>query len=211
MLRLRKIAVTGTLSCGKSSVCRILKELGAYVLSADEIAHQLLTSDAALRQKIIDLLGPSILTEKTKQFSKDSLDRSRIAQIVFKDLNLLKALEKLIHPAVYREINKEYQHQQQLPHPPSLFIVEIPLLFETDRQCDFDFVVTVGAPEESALKRFKETTNGTEQEFKNRMARQLPLQEKMKLADEVIMNNGSLSDLRQATTELYKKLINQKK
>ncbi len=104
MLKLRKVAITGGLSCGKSSVCRILKEFGAYVVSADKIVHQLLSSDTNLGQKIVDLLGTSVLVNQ-------KLDRSRIARIVFHDLELLKALEALVHPAVYRELNRDYQKQ----------------------------------------------------------------------------------------------------
>ena len=92
MLKLKRAAVTGGLSCGKSSVCRILSELGAYVVSADKIVHQLLSSDANLGQEIVHLLGPSVLVNQT-------LDRSRIAHIVFHDSELLKALEALVHPA----------------------------------------------------------------------------------------------------------------
>lgn len=200
MLKLRKLAITGGLSCGKSSVCRILNELGAYVVSADKIVHQLLSSDTNLGQEIVRLLGSSVLVNQ-------QLDRSRIAHIVFHDVELLKALEALVHPAVYRELNKDYQKQNNQSHPPSLFVAEIPLLFENDRQRDYDFTVVVVADEEMCCKRFIEATGLDEQEFKRRMARQMPLCDKVKLADYVITNNGTLSDLRQATTELYQTLI----
>ena len=200
MLKLRKVAITGGLSCGKSSVCRILKELGAYVVSADTIVHQLLSSDANLGQEIVHLLGPSVLVNQ-------QLDRSRIAHIVFHDLKLVKALEALVHPAVYRELNKDYQAQQHHPSPPPLFIAEIPLLFESGGQKDYDLTVAVVAQEEICCQRFQEATGLDQKEFKKRMTRQMSLFDKAKLADYVIMNNGTLSDLQQATTELYQELI----
>lgn len=200
MLKSRKVAITGGLSCGKSSVCRILKELGAYVVSADKIVHQLLSSDTNLGQEIVRLLGPSVLINQ-------KLDRSRIAHIVFHDLELLKALEKLVHPAVYRELDREYQKQQNHPHPPPLFIAEIPLLFESGGQKGFDFTVAIVADVDICCKRFKEKTGHDQQEFELRMARQLPLFDRAMLADYVIMNNGTLSDLQQSTKELYQKLI----
>src|SRR5262245_18488804 len=118
MLKLRTEAITGGLSCGKSSVCRILKELGAYVVSADKIVHQLLSSDTNLGQEVVSLLGPGLLVNQ-------KLDRSRIAHIVFRDLELVQALEKLVHPAVYRELDSDYQRQKNRSHPPSLFVAEI--------------------------------------------------------------------------------------
>lgn len=200
MLKLRKVAITGGLSCGKSSVCRILKEFGAYVVSADKIVHQLLSSDANLGLEIVRLLGPSVLVNQ-------KLDRSRIAHIVFHDLELLKALEALLHPAVYRELDRDYQKQQHHPHPPPLFIAEIPLLFESGGQRGYDFTIAVVANVDICCKRFKEATGHDQKEFKNRMARQLSLFDKAVLADYVILNNGTLSDLQQTTAELYQELI----
>ena len=200
MLKLRKVAITGGLSCGKSSVCRILQELGAYVVSADKIVHQLLSSDTNLGQEIVHLLGSSVWVNQ-------QLNRSRIAHIVFHNLELLKALEALVHPAVYREINKEYQKQQNLPHPPPLFIAEIPLLFESGGQKDFDKTIAVVADWKICRKRFMEATHYDQKEFDNRMARQLSLSDKAIQADYVIVNNGTLSDLQQATTTLYQELI----
>lgn len=200
MLKLKKVAITGGLSCGKSSVCRILKELGAYVVSADTIVHHLLSSDANLGQEIIRLLGPDVLVNQ-------KLDRSRIARIVFHNLELLKALEALMHPAVYKELDKDYQKQQRHSSPPSLFIAEIPLLFESGGQRYYDKTVAVVADLETCCRRFQETTGYDQKEFNNRMARQIPLYEKALLADYVIINNGTLSDLQQTTLELYQKLI----
>ncbi len=200
MLKLKKVAITGGLSCGKSSVCRILKELGAYVVSADKIVHQLLSSDTNLGQEIVKLLGSDVLVNQ-------KLDRSRIAHIVFHDLELLQALEKLVHPLVYGEIDKEYQRQKNLSQPPSLFIAEIPLLFESGGKRDYDYTVAVVSNLETCYKRFEQATGLGRAEFNNRMARQLSLFDKAVLADYVIMNNGTLSDLQQITKELYQKLI----
>lgn len=201
MLKLRKVAITGGLSCGKSSVCLILKELGAYVVSADKIVHQLLTSDANLGKEIVRLLGHSVYVNQT-------LDRSRIAQIVFQDPKLLKALEELVHPTVYREINKDYQKQQNQLHPPPIFIAEIPLLFESGGEKDFDSVIAVVADEEVCCQRFQQATGFDQMEFNQRMARQMSNLDKAKYADYVIVNNGSYDDLRQATKTIYQEIIN---
>ena len=200
MLKLKKVAVTGGLSCGKSSVCLILKEMGAYVVSADKIVHQLLSSDANLGQNIVKLLGSGI-------WVNGKLDRSRIAQRVFQNPEQLTALEKLLHPVVYKEIEQTYLEQQNLPHLPSLFVAEIPLLFESDKQKEFDAVIAVVADPEICFERFVETTEKDRKEFNDRMARQLTMQEKASRADYVIQNNGSLHDLQQAVKQLYDEII----
>lgn len=199
MFKLKKVAVTGGLSSGKSSVCRIFSELGAYVVSADNIVHQLLSSDASLGQKIVNLLGPKVVVNQ-------KLDRSQIASIVFQDQERLSSLEKLIHPAVYREIKSEYLKQQSLPQPPSLFVAEIPLLFESGGKRDFDAVIAVVADPEICINRY--VANGHEQtSFYKRTERQLPVLEKARQADYVIRNNGSLMDLHQTTKELYNEIV----
>lgn len=192
--------MTGGLSCGKSSVCRLLSELGAYVISADTIVHQLLSSDANLGQEVVKLLGSEILVGSY-------IDRSRIAEIVFQEPDLLVDLENLLHPAVYREIEKIYQEQQNSPHPPPLFIAEIPLLFESGGEKDYDFTVTVAADPVLCFQRFSKKTGLSKKEFERRTSRQLPLLEKAKRADYVIMNSDTLSNLAPVIKELYEELI----
>lgn len=200
MLKLKKVAITGGLSCGKSSVCRILKELGAYVVSADEIVHQLLSSDTNLGQQVVDLLGSGILVNH-------QIDRSQIARIVFRDPELLKDLEDLLHPAVYEKIEQEYRTQQASLKPPSLFVAEIPLLFETEGEKDYHFTVAVAAPLSDSIQRFQTTTQASEEEYARRASRQWPLMAKIAKADYAIMNSGTLSDLQEVTKELYNELI----
>jgi dephospho-CoA kinase len=201
MLNLRKVAITGGLSCGKSSVCHLLKELGASVVSADKIVHQLLSSDTNPGQEVIQLLGKSILLPDGK------FDRSRIARIVFQKPKLLQELEKIIHPAVYNEIEQIYQKQQSSTNPPPLFIAEIALLFESGGEKNYDATVAVIANPEICFQRFTKKTGQGREEFNNRVARQLPLLEKALRANYVIMNSGSLSNLEETTKELYLELI----
>lgn len=200
MLNLNKVAVTGGLSCGKSSVCLILKELGAYTISADEIVHQLLSSDTNLCQEVVNLLGTGILVN-------DRIDRSRIANIVFFEPDLLKALEDLLHPAVYDKIEQEYQIQSNSDIKPSLFVAEIPLLFETEGEKNYHYTVAVVANPQLSFQRFRESTGENQESFDQRMSRQWPLIDKIAKADYAIMNNGLLSDLQQTTKELYNELI----
>lgn len=199
MLKLKKIAVTGGLSCGKSSVCRIFKELGANVVSADEIVHQLLSPQVSFGQQVIELMGPEIIVE-------GQIDRSRIAKKVFNNRTLLNSLEKILHPAVNNEIEKIYQKALSKDKD-KLFVAEIPLLFESDFG-QYDAVIAVVAGYNTCKQRFENSTDSPHDEFDKRMARQLSPEEKAKKADFVIRNDGSLEELRQAVGALYKTLTN---
>lgn len=192
MLKLRKVAITGGLSCGKSSVCHFLKELGAQVISADEIVHQLLSTDETIGQKVVELLGTRILKNK-------KIDKAEIAKIVFQDPHLLQELETLLHPTVYKEINKQYAQNEN-----TLFFAEVPLLFESGGEKEFDITVAVIANPELCLQRYGSNKN----QFEARSSRQLPQLEKAKRADYVIMNSGSLETLKSKTKELYEELSN---
>lgn len=197
MLRLRKVAITGGLSCGKSSVCRIFKELGAHVVSADEIVHQLLVPNQPLGRQVIELLGKDIVII-------GKIDRSTIAKKIFEDQALLRSLEKLLHPAVLSEIEKQYQ-QIKLGKAP-LFIAEIPLLFETGSEKLFDKTITVWAEPKACMQRFIAATGYDENEYFKRMANQMPADEKAKKADYVIDNSGNMEALQQAVVNLFTNL-----
>lgn len=197
MLGLKKIAVTGGLASGKSSVCQILQVCGAYVVSADEIVHQLLSSDIEIGKQVIDQLGPEIVVE-------NKIDRKKVAQKVFADPKKLETLEKLLHPAVFHEIERRYQKvRKEQTHP--LFVAEIPLLFESKNKLPFDLVVAVVADEPLCLERIRKSGHPPE-EYRGRMKRQLTPQEKGAKADVVIFNNGTLEELKKQVTNLYKTL-----
>lgn len=196
MLTLRKVAVTGGLSCGKSSVCLFFKELGSYVVSADEIVHQLLSPNTDIGQQVINLLGNDIIIN-------GKIERGIIANKVFSNHALLLSLEKLLHPAVLSEIEKQYQ-QAKVKQQAPLFIAEIPLLFEVNGQGNFDLIIDVWSDPEACRQRFKATTGYDADEYDKRMSRQLPPEEKAKRADIIINNTGNLQDLHDAVVDLFR-------
>lgn len=201
MLNLRKTlkkgAITGGLSCGKSSVCRFFRELGAFVVSADEIVHKLLSSNQEIIQETVKLLGSDILIN-------NKIDRLKVAKKVFSQKLLLDSLEAILHPAVQEVIKNQYGLKKNEGQTP-LFIAEIPLLFEIKTDSFFDFTIAVISDEKIAKERFQKDGH-TSEEFENRQKRQLSNQEKSKRADYTIINNGSLQELETAVIELYKKL-----
>lgn len=194
MLNLRKVAVTGGLSCGKSSVCRFFEKFGALVVSADEIVHRLLSPETNLGQSVIRLIGNDIIIN-------NQIDRSKIAQKVFNHPSLLNSLEQILHPAVQEEIKKYYETANQQKKT-KLFVAEIPLLFEAGMEGFYDAVITVTADPKISTQRFHKATGLSAEEYKKRSERQLPIEEKAKKAHYVIVNNGSLEDLEIETKKL---------
>lgn len=197
MLILKKVAVTGGLSCGKSSVCRLFKDLGAYVMSADEIVHQLLSPETQIGQEVIKLIGFDSVVE-------GQIDRKVIAKKVFNQPKLLHSLENILHPAVHNAIESEYK-RLTAEGKKGLFVAEIPLFFESRSIHDYDAVIAVIASDDVAEARFVQEGHSKE-EFHKRMSRQIAPQEKARRADFVIRNDGSWEDLKRAVKEIYNTL-----
>ena len=170
MLRSKKVAVTGRPGSGKSTVCAFLAALGAETVNSDQIAHQLLNPQTECGKQIVDLLGEEVLVE-------GKFSRERIAEKVFENRPLLESLEKLLHPRVLEEIERKYQQSSA-----SLFVAEVPLLYESGWETHFDTVILVVSEKESS--------------FPEREWRFLPLSEKKERADIIIENNGSLEELK---------------
>jgi len=198
MLKLRKIAITGGIASGKSSVCRVFQELGAFVVNADAIVHELLSSNTSLGQQVIRLLGNDV-------FIDGKLSRRVIADKVFKDPEALHALEKLLHPAVLNKIEELYETACQ-SGTYAAFVVESPLLFEIGQDIFYDTVIAVIADEKRCQSRFCKAGYQPE-EYVLRMKRQLSVQEKARRADYVINNNGSLDHLREQVVEFNNQQI----
>jgi dephospho-CoA kinase len=193
MLSLRKVAITGDIGSGKSSVCKIFYQLGAYVVEADKIVHELLDSDLSLITQLKAQFGSEIITH-------NKIDREKLAD-VFKDGKKLKILEGLIHPKVFTEIEKRYQLAKK--EKKSLFVVEIPLLFECNKEKDFDITILVVTRPEILQKRLKKHP------IKNvslRLKRFLPQEIKEKKADIVLENNESLDILQKNVQKLMNQL-----
>ena len=201
MLKLKKIAITGGVASGKTSVCRFFQELGAFVVNTDAIVHELLVFGTDLGQKIIQQFGLEVLRN-------GQIDRQRIAERVFKNSDELKQLEQILHPAVLRKIEELYDkacHAGKF----TLFVVEMPLLFEIHGEGFYDYVISVLANKDVARLRF-ETAGFLAADYDQRMKYQLSPEQKAKRAHYIIKNNGSLEDLKQQVAQLNNTIIHQR-
>jgi len=196
MLRSKKIAITGGIAVGKSTVCDLLEQLGGYVIRSDEIVHSILTPKTQAGKQIIELLGEQIIL-------KDRLDRKKIAEIAFEDSSILNSLEKIIHPVVINDINEKISYIAG--KYPCIF-VEIPLLFEIGQADNFDYVITVASKEANCIKRLAKK-GISKREYKQRMLHQINPQVKAQKADFVIENDSSLDELKEEVHKLYGNLL----
>ena len=184
------VAVTGPFASGKSALVRFLGELpGTETASADEIVHHLLENDRQTISRIVDRFGEDV-------GGSDGIDRKALGRKVFGDAGALRDLEEILHPLVRSETDRRIEASVA-----ELFVVEIPLLFETGRDGDFDFTVAVTVPEER--RRAWAAERGLDGAALRAVeTRQLSGEEKARRASLTIQNDGDLDRLREQAHEL---------
>ncbi len=192
-----KIGLTGSIATGKSTVEKIFKELGVPVIDADEIVHNLLKEER-IKRKLTEVLG-DILDEKGE------IDKKKVANIIFSDPIKKKEVENIIHPEVFRYIQKWIEEQEK-KKPKGFVIVSVPLMIETGSYKNYDKIIVVYAPKELQLKRLIKK-GMTKEEALKRINAQMDIKEKLKYADFVINNTGTLEDLRKEVERVYKELM----
>jgi dephospho-CoA kinase len=192
-----KVGLTGGIGSGKSTVARIFEILGIPVYYADDRARALMQEDPALVSAIKNLLGSSAY------HPDGTIDRKYIASRVFKDTDLLKALEAIVHPAVGRDA-EEWHHRQQAPYT----IREAALLFENGSYRQLDVMITVYAPKEIRIRRVMERDGISRELVLDRLGKQMLDEEKIKLADHTIYNDGQHSLIEQVM-QIHQELIKQ--
>ena len=191
------IGVTGGIACGKSEVGRILAEAGVAVRDADAIAHDVMAPDGAAYEAVCARFGREILR------ADGHIDRRRLGARVFSDPAALADLNRLVHPAV-RKIWRDWLSAQRAGSAWSALIV--PLLFEVGAEQEMDVVIGVVAPEARVRERLQRR-GLSPLDAARRIAAQWPVAEKMRRADVVIENAGSLEDLERRTLDVLNTMV----
>jgi len=187
-----KVALTGGIGSGKSTVAEFLDELGAYVIDSDQLARDVVERGTPGYEAVLATFGDGILTD-------GEIDRAKLAEIVFKDATARAALESIIHPFVRDSAEKMVK---SLPSD-AVVINQIPLLVETDGAKRFDFVITVSADEDVRRRRLIER-GMKDYEVTKRLAAQVNDAAREAIAHSVNRNNGSIDELRQVVEELWR-------
>ena len=187
------VAVTGPFASGKSTFVKLLGELGAETVSADEIVHDLLARDQGAITRVVERFGEDVLDGRV-------VDRRALGRRVFGDPQALQDLEDILHPLVGRETRRRIEGSRA-----DLFVAEIPLLFEGGRSGSFDYTVAVTVSEER--RRAWAAQRGVDEAALRAIeARQLPQGEKARRADVVVQNDGGLDKLREQAKELRERI-----
>lgn len=172
-----KVGLTGGIGSGKSIVARVFGLLGVPVFEADAAGRQLLAEDPAVRAAIQERFGEAVVHHGT-------VDRKALAAVVFQDPQALADLNAIVHPAV-RQAFRQWAEQQNAPY----VLMEAAILAETGGHKAFDRVVVVSAPEPVRLKRVMARDRVTEAEVKARIRNQASEEDRLAIADHVIVNN----------------------
>jgi len=189
-----RIGLTGGLASGKSTVARLLAARGAEVFDADDLVRDLYRPGGGAANAARDLFGEAVLDPA------GAVDRARIAEIVFRDPALRRALEARIHPLVREE--RERRFAQAAWAGARAAVCEATLLFEAGTEGEYDRVLLVVAPLEERLRRWAEK-GGSEEDARRRIAAQLPPEEAARRAHEIVVNNGSAGDLERQVDEVW--------
>lgn len=185
-----RVALTGGIGSGKSLVGEILEELGALVIDSDQLAREVIERGSPGYEEVITAFGDSILSE-------GQIDRAKLAAVVFKEEDLRKKLESIIHPLVREAAEKLARN---LPSG-AILVNQIPLLVESDGAKRFDYVITVSADEEIRRERLR-LRGLKDYEITERMAAQVADLDREKIANYILRNDGSIDELNRAVEEL---------
>lgn len=190
------VGITGGIGSGKSTVCRVLEVLGAHTYYADDRAKWLMANDDLLKHEIIKLLGESA-------YKDGELDRTYIASIAFNDKTVLEKLNRLVHPAVARDVEKWKEANDSVP----LLLKEAALLFETGSYKSLDKTILVTAPEEIRVQRvIQRDSHRSAEDVMAIIGKQMSDEEKTPLADFIIQNDGKQSIIKQVMN-IYSSLV----
>lgn len=193
---MRKVCLTGGIASGKSTVGRLLRDLGAVVVDADELAREIIVTPQ-VRSEITRTLGRSFYA------ASGALKASELAAHIFHHPDALKKVNGIVHPRVYAEIQGRFD---RLGDRTGCFFVETALAVETGYVDRFEVVVVVTAPRTERLRRLVELKGLSPDQAVARMAAQLPQEVKVERADHVIVNDGPPEGLRTVVEDLYREL-----
>ncbi|WP_066639625.1 dephospho-CoA kinase [Desulfolucanica intricata] len=189
------IGLTGNIASGKSMVSRQLKELGAVIIDADLVARKIVEPGSPIIYEISQAFGEKVLN------SDGTLDRKKLGRIVFADPKALEKLNQITHPKIRKVIEGKIK---DLKNKSGILVIDAPLLIEVGLHCMVDQVWVVLVDRDIQLQRLKIRDNLSEKEARQRIASQLPQEEKIKYADKIILNNGSPEKLRAIVNKLWK-------
>ncbi len=192
----KRIALTGGIATGKTTVANRLKELGAIILDADEFARRAVQTGTACWRALREWLGP-------EYFDPDgTLRRRELRDKIVGDPRARKKLDKMLHPFILRAMEEEWELNKNL-HPRTTIIFDIPLLFEGGFDKAFDIIVLVYAPPEVQVERLMRRDGLSRERAQKTLSMQFPIESKKAKSDYIIDNSAGLDHTFQQTVEVW--------
>ena len=196
MVRNARVGLTGGIAAGKSTVSAILRELGAVVIDADQLAREVVAKGTPGLAAVVEEFGPELLTPDGE------LDRAAMGALVFDDEAARRRLEAIVHPLVFERI---VELETQAPAG-AVVVHDIPLLAESGRADTFDAVVVVDAPQDVQVERMVRDRGWTEADALARIAAQATPEDRRAIATYLVDNTGSREELRRQVEKIYAEL-----
>lgn len=198
------VGITGGIACGKTTVSDLLAKKGAIPINADEIGYQLLKAESPVIGELTDTFGRDILD------ASGDVSRKKLGAIVFQDKVARERLNSILHPLIIERSRGQARHLVT-EDPTCVVLLDAPLLIEAGAYDTVDLIVVVTASSETQLRRTLERSVAqgrplTESEVQSRIDAQMPVTEKVKYADVVIENDGTLEELHGQVDALWKRL-----
>jgi dephospho-CoA kinase len=196
---MKRVALTGGIATGKSHVRAEFERLGIPTIDADVVARQVVAPATPGLAAVVARFGPEVLD------SQGYLNRKKLGEIVFADAEARHDLETIVHPAVREALDAWHASLDAARH--ALAVFDIPLLFETGRERDFDRTVTTACAPETQVRRLMTRDSLTEDAARQRVAAQLPTAEKIRRADFVIWTDGTFEETNRQVQDVLRRLL----
>ena len=194
------IGLTGGIGCGKSTVFEAIETIGAYTIDADKVARQVLLPGMEAHEEVLEIFGKGLMNKHGE------INRAALAEIVFNDERKLYKLNRIIHPHIditTRRIIRCYRKK----HPHATIFHDISLLFENNREKDYNKIIVVDADFETRIERVMQRDGLNRGQVITRMDHQLHQRYKKENADYIITNNGSKEDTHKQAREVVTSIL----
>ncbi len=193
---MRRVALTGGIATGKTYVLRRLASLGVPTIDADHLAREVVRPGRPALRAIVERFGTDIVD------AQGALDRKQLAAVVFDAPEARLALERIVHPEVYQAIDRWFADAAAAGSP--VGVADIPLLYETGHEADFDQVIVTACAPETQLRRARARDGANAADTRQRLAAQWPIGAKVARADRVIWTDGTLEDTDRQVNEIMR-------
>ncbi|MFN8008901.1 MAG: dephospho-CoA kinase [Terriglobia bacterium] len=194
-----RVGLTGGIASGKSTVCRMFREKGCQIIDADQVAHGLIRREQPCFEAVVKKFGREILDPSGE------INRKKLGEIVFEDRSKLESLNSIVHPEVIRTILAILAGREK-EHPRERSLVEASLMIESGFYKSFQRLIVVTCSPEQQMERLMARNGLSAEQSRNRVSLQMPLDEKIRFADFVVDNSGSLENTQAQVNHLFQKL-----